>query len=538
MIFESVDDVVKVLKGLKATPKYIENSRKESKELKALISGKDFVKELISKIEHIEGEKRAEARKKYSRSIKDFFERLLRPIDNIYSATGGSRRVELKGDNMELVFKQLSNIKGGVTLHKWVEDHWMNVYHNDPGGLVFLEYEVVEERAVSYPTYKSIDVIRHYEPKGQKIEYVVFEPKTGKDGEQIWRVVDDLMNYVIIEKGDSYSVLEDFTFEHPFGECPGVINSNIVDILDPYELRKSPVDTIVGVSKEYARDQSVKTIYKFLHGVPIQWRYVTQCRTCHGTGKDGSGNCQKCDGKGFYESKDVTDLVNIPTPKKDEQIVTPDIAGFISPDLETWESYTEELEYLEKICFNTHWGTHVETGKNETATGRFIDIQPVINRLNKYADVSQWVEKTLAEWMVNGLITSKSKEERVIEINYGRRYIIEGPDVILERYEKAKEKGDNTTILDRLFNEYLTSKYKNDPKWLHLNLKKADVEPYLHYTPEQVSTIFGPQEAQKKILFEEFWKPLDMEAVVNTDTEKLKTQFSEWVKGLINQNSE
>lgn len=525
--------IIDLLKVNQTLSSYTKRSREESEELKALVKGKRFTELLISKIEQIEGEKRAIARKKYSRSITDFFERLLRLIDNVYHSNGGSKYYDIKGKDNEVVLSHISKVRDGMTLQRWLETYWVDVYHCDPAGVIFLEYKKEDDRAKSYPTYKSINTIRDYKPKGQKVDYILFEPINAlderKNDYKIWRLVDDVKDYQIIQRGDQFMIDEENTTEHPFGQCPAIINSNIIDILDKDYLRKSPIDPIVELCKEYARDQSIKTIFKFLHGIPIHWRYVTTCRSCHGTKKDGNNICKTCDGKGFYESKDVTDMVNIPTPKKDDQIITPDISGYISPDLDTWTKYNEELKALETVAFKTHWGTHIQSGENETATGRFIDVQPVMNRLNKYADVSENIEKNLTEWIVNGLLPSKDKNKAVYNVNYGRRYIIEGADVILDRYEKAKEKGDNTVILDRLFNEYLNSKYKNDPKWLIINLKKANIEPYIHYTIEQVNEIFGNESAQKKGLFDEFWRSKTPEYLENTKEETILNEFQTWL---------
>jgi hypothetical protein len=94
-------------------------------------------------------------------------------------------------------------------------------------------------------------------------------------------------------------------------------------------------------------------------------------------------------------------------------------------------------------------------------------------------------------------------------ISYGRRYIIESPDTILKRYEEARKAGDNSVILDRLFEEFLTAKYSNDPVWLRVELTKFRVQPYPHQSLEQVNTIFGRLEASKVVIFTDFWEQAD-----------------------------
>ena len=73
-------------------------ARKQHKELLALIDGKGFDNELIKTIEHIESSEKAAARKKYSRDIRDVFERLKLPISNVFTSTGGMRKFNFKSE--------------------------------------------------------------------------------------------------------------------------------------------------------------------------------------------------------------------------------------------------------------------------------------------------------------------------------------------------------------------------------------------------------------------------------------------------------
>jgi len=96
----------------------------------------------------------------------------------------------------------------------------------------------------------------------------------------------------------------------------------------------------------------------------------------------------------------------------------------------------------------------------------------------------------------------------------------------LDKYSKAREAGDNVTILDRLFNEYLTSKYKTDPQTLQKSLLKAEVEPFLHYTIEQVLAIYGQKAAQEKGLFRDWWEQITIEG---KDAVALKKDYRSWL---------
>ena len=474
---------IEIIKQNKSVHPKLQELRENSKELYALIEGDDFVDELISRIEGIEGEKKAEARKKYSRDIQDFFERLFQPIDNIAYATGGNKVYKIEDEDVKKDFlKTINNIKDSNTLQHWVMNVAIKLSHVDPNGIMFMEY-TTEPRKEVYPTYKSINDIRKYKKRGQLVEWLLFEPYDVESEEegtwQYWRIVDDINDRTFRQKGEVIELVSDLSFEHPFGEVPALINSNLVKVGADYRI--SPITPILGMSREFARDQSIKTIYKFLQGFPISWRYVMECEDCKGTGKAESSSCGKCDGRGYLNKGDVTALA----------------------------------------------GLEEAIGGRKTTTEVIFNKQPIENRLNKYADYAEFVEWRMSEWVLNFLDNSKDKMDKQIVVKYGRNYVIEPSDTILARYEEAKGKQENDIVLDELFKQYLQATYRTDPIELSINILKSEIEPYLHQTTKDVADIFGNIEAQRKVLFGKWWGTLR-----KADLEKgkiaLEQEFNEW----------
>jgi hypothetical protein len=523
MVFKTEEQLFGYIRANQSLPKWVNDARVYHKRLLALIDGEGFNELLIKEIEHIEGSQKAIARKKYARSIKDFYERLLRLTDNIYSSTGGVKRYEnLTDSQTEELQEHLANVKGGKTLEAWLETIWLTVYHQDPNGIIFLEYNA-ELEILPQPSYKSINTIRNYISNGQTLEVLLFEPKDLDEGVKQWYVIDDFKFYTVNQSNESFTIVEDQTFEHNFGIVPAVVNSDIEHIGN--HKRLSPVDKVVELSEEYGRDLSVKTIYKFQQGFPKHWRYASLCPTCHGTGKDGDNQtCGSCNGTGELLKGDVTNEDRLTIPEEGESIIAPG-SGFVSPDLAYLSDTRIELKELEDTATFTHWGAVVNTEAVATATEIVINTQPVTMRLNKYADVAQNVETLLTEMIANNMFLDKAKDLKVSSISYGRNYIIESINAVLERYERAKEQGDNTTILDRLYQEYLLSKYKSDNVGLQVSITKSKVEPYNHFTVEQIKENVSDKEAQRKVMFNEWWKTIT-NFDKNSDT--LKTEFNTW----------
>ncbi len=163
------DQALEVLKQSQKVPAFIIKSREESKELFALIEGDQFKEELIKRVEYVEGQMKAEARKKYSRNITPFYEKLLRPTDNVYSATGFSKFYNIEDEKKkEDLMRTISRIRSGKSLQEWLRTNWMPLYHTDPNGVVFMEYES-GDNPKCWPTYKNIEFIRNYVPRGQMV---------------------------------------------------------------------------------------------------------------------------------------------------------------------------------------------------------------------------------------------------------------------------------------------------------------------------------------------------------------------------------
>jgi len=532
--------VLAELEKHQTTQKWVMDARERSATLKALVNGENFSELLIQEIEKIESKDRSIARRKYAKDIRDLFARVNKKRENVFQSSGGSEEIKnISEKQKEDFLKILSSFKGGKSLFKYLSEYFFQQLDIDPNGLIFIEYRT-EQNVLKeiYPTYKSINDIRHYDANGQKCEYVVFEPKKKIENGQYfveWRIVDSTTDWTIKQVGTTFVVDIEKTFTHPFGEVPAVILSDYIEI--GKRDRLNTLTTVQELAKDYARDKSILTIYKFQNGFPKHWQYVTQCRSCHGTGKTGQqGKCDTCNGTGILNKKDVTDQISLATPKEGDPVIAPNIAGFIQPDLATWKQYKEDLRDFERQIDDTLWGTETmqqSKNNNETATGKFIDVQPVTNELNTLTDKVEWVHNTLANWVANALIPTKKKDEKVFHKSYGRRFIIESPDVILEKYEKARVDGSGITILDKLMQEFVLSKYKTDPLMQEKMLKKAMVEPYIHFDITTVNAIFGKVEAYKKAVFNDFWEQADEQKTV----EELKKDFDTFAKEMMLKNN-
>ena len=231
-----LDDLqaIEYIKANKKPSYEIEKARDTHRELLALVEGDNFTEELINEIEQIESEEKKIARKKYSRNIKDMFERLFLPINNVFNATGGSKRYDITSDVLKQRYlKLITSIQNGKSIQKYIEETLINLLFIDPNGVVMLEYS--GEDWIK-PSYKSINSIRAYEYEGQSIEVLLFEPMQTDEGE-LYRIVDSLNDRTFLVKGENYTLIEDSSFQHPFNEVPALIISNIEKVNEEIKVK-------------------------------------------------------------------------------------------------------------------------------------------------------------------------------------------------------------------------------------------------------------------------------------------------------------
>lgn len=524
------NSAVELIRAVRNIPPWVYKAREEAKELRALVDGTNFSTLLIHHIEKIESKDRAAARKKYVKDVRSLFKRVLSNRSNVFESDGGSEEIDISSETIRKDFiYHMNHFKGGKSVKHYLSSVYLQLWDKDPNGVLFLEYRTGDEQNI-YPTYKSIDDVRFYAASGQSIEVIVFEPKKLPAGQLEWRVVDKNRDFRIIETSDVFVENMELSFDHPFGTVPGVVISPEKCIGS--EKRVSAIDPIIEDAKDYCQLKSVRTIYRYQKGAPIHWRVKSENRANAGMNRTGNGEKQSNDLQGATDSQDVTDIVKVPPPMMDQPNYLPNIAGYISPDLEFLKYMDESLDSAERSMVDTFWGTTNATieGIEKTATQTNVDVQPITNVLDTIATTVEWVHNFFGNMVANFVYPTKTKEEKVFHISYGRRFIIESPDVVLQRYQEALSAGCPSTVLDKMLEEWIVSKYKTDPYMQEFLLKKFTLEPYPHWDINTVFTIFGAKEALTKAAFESFWRlKADPKLTVDQLQEQLNTYTNEYI---------
>lgn len=483
----------------------------------------------IEKINQFEPQDQIAIRKKYAVSNKDLFSRILRPIDKVFAAKGGSTYYNLPDSKADQLKDYCANVAYGYSVRKWLQVFWMPAIAYDPMGLIFME---INQDGQVYPTYKSVGDVFDYKPNGRKLEYVIFnkdqridrivaENKGTKD--RLYRVVDDVSDRIVEVNQNAIREIEGETYLNYFLQVPAMIISDIYDPVKGFYV--SNIDEVIEKADQFLLQGSVKNIFKNYFGFPQFWTYQSACPECRGTKILNGSECTFCRGTGLKQRTDPSETIYLPVPQgRDEPILAPNVGGFITPDIDGWDKMDAELKLLENCMYQTLWGTHQleDDAKNQTATGKFIDVQPVNDRLNAYSESAEVVETFIVNMIGNIMFQSGYKGA---SITYGKRYLIETPDELWTKYENARKNGAPTSAMDNLYNDYLQARYSANALELEKYVKLARVEPYKHLSINDLNA--APTEVKMKKVWYADWilTKADPEVIL-TPVEKLQEEFA------------
>lgn len=533
--FEQIKEVI--LQPDKNQLKLIADGVKYSKEMRRHINGHD-IDGIITLIDGKELKKEYDIRKKVTKSNKDISARLSRPIDKVWSAKGGSVYYNLSEAEEKMAIMLSNNISNGYSIQKWLEMFWLPHMLDDPFGIMLMEMlpenEAIkakqENRAFIYPTYKSINTIYNYKPKGNLFDYIVF---TVDDAEKlangidkdlkVFRIIDDAFDYLVSVKDQSVNILNGgLSIPNWFGMVPAIRNS---DLISPENENAaiSFFDPIIELYNNFFLKESIKSIVELRHGFPKYAEFADDCPHCKATGKRGGEDCKLCAGTGKVVMTNVNQVKALSWPTKDDVAVMPSNAGgYIEPSETFHKIATTGLIDLENQMITTIWGKqgNVKTqgtsinqqGKTETATEVMSDIKPEADRLHIISAMAEKRHKFILDFVVK-LQLSKSSFTGA-SVNYGRRYMLEGPDAIWDKYSKARKDGAPQNVLDDLLNEFFEAKFMTDPVGLAVAKKLMYVEPFVHITAQQVKGLDVDETDYKMKLYFSDWLSLKTDAEI------------------------
>ncbi len=554
-------------------------ARKKARHRNMHVTGRGLIR-YLEELDSYETSAQKTLREKLAKGNRSNFSFILRPTDKIFTAKGGAINYNLPQNQISSLKDNISNIADGLDIKKYLKKKVRKEYIIDPNGVLFVDID--EDGEVETHVVPTEEIL-WYKAKGNRIEAIIFEfyekeddrrlyinalqgekfedyrvgyPKGHSLEKKYYRVIDDVSDRIFVKEKktvhgetliDNVHEQENSSISNYFGFVPGII---LGDEQDPNTgLFESIIEDLLDDADVLLRRMSVMTVHELSHLYPRYWAYAQACTKCEGEGLiKGSAKpdtdpveynadvvCSSCGGTGNKQRTNPSDEVVVPVPQDGDPILQK-LMGFESPDLETAKFFEEVIKGQREEMFRAMWGTTYEIGgKRETATGRFLDAQPVNDRLGDMSYTFAKMHKFLLDCYGIVILRNKNYESSV---TYGRRYVFEGPDDILEKYkEVTRENVSDLTKMD-LQGRYIEAEYQDDPIELVKRKKLSKIEPFPTLSCEKVMamTDIPVQERLKKLYFGEWSNTLlDEELIFGTEVQ-LREKLINYIKSKTLQN--
>lgn len=540
----SKDEVEKLI--FKGVSDELKKAVKLAKEMNMHVTG-EGAKEYLEGLDEYENNNQKILREKIMKSNKSVFSFILRPLDKVFSAKGGSINYNLPEQSIEKVKDAVSEVADGLNIKRYLKKVVLKKYVIDPNGILFVDLDENGKLNTSFVDSKKI---LWYKNHGNKVEAIIFNGEERVDDDKIkrvyYRVIDEQLDRIFVKepspdttKTEQIREVVGDRLTNYFGYVPAMV---VGDVKNPNEnLFDSFISDINEEAKDLLHDVSINKIHKISQGFAKYWQRPEACTKCHGEGtikyEETAGsnvwieeNCNSCGGAGYKQKVSPSDVMIVPVAEKDEVDPAPNVAGYVNPSIEIWKKYDENIRDTRNYLYQVLWGTTFEQGgRNETATGRFIDTQPVQDRLR---DVSHTFS-LMHQFIINcyGSITL-NKPKYTSFVSYGTRYAIETPDEILKVLMEASREKVSDLILQDMRAKYFFAEYQNDELELAKKQKLARIEPFPNMTiPEVIATeLLQDDEKLMKIYFIAWQSTLTDADIVLKDEERLKDELKLYIK--------
>jgi len=493
-------------------------SRKKARKVNMHITGKGVI-DYLEQLDDYETYAQKLLREKLVKSNRSLFSFILRPTDKIFTAKGGNITYNLPQEQINFLKSNINDVADGLDIKKYLKKVVKKHYVIDPNGVLFIDIDsdgMLETHVVTS------NEIMWYENKGNVVKAIIFEPfkkKIRREDEKFfeavsperlkkerdkkyYRVIDGETDRIFVNDGGNIS--EDFNsrLDNFFGFVPALV---LGDEKNPNEdVFETIIADVIEDADSLLRLVSTSNVHDLAHLYPRYWEYATECNRCKGEGeihtiKDGeivkSEVCPSCGGTGYAHRTNPSDAKILQQPQDGEPTIAPNVAGFVSPDLMTAKFYQDKMDIDRNRMFQSMWGTtYQQGGKRETATGRFLDAQPVQDRLRDISDTFAKMHKFMLDCYAKVLLRDPNYESFV---SYGTRYILESPDDILKKYTESTKFDISETVLLDLRKQYFDAEYQSDIFELTKNIKLANIEPFPTMKSKDVMSIDGLPEIDK-----------------------------------------
>lgn len=332
------------------------------------------------------------------------------------------------------------------------------------------------------------------------IQWLMFK----QDGNRL-AVFDD-ESYRVFELNSKNEIVAEISNNpHQLGYCPASFfwSTSIYESMP--SVKKSPLTKQLSNLDWYLFFSVSKRVLDLYAPYPIYSSYAADCDFkneeagyhCDGgflrhdngdyiVNRDGSlHNCPVCAEKRLVG---VGSFVEVPVPQSSDDVDLRNPVNITTVDIDSLKFNVDECNRLRGDIYSSVVGRGGEQKSNAAinemqVTSNFESKNAVLNSLKVNFERAQlFVDETICKLRYGGGFISAS-------INWGTEFYIYTIEDLYASYKMAKENGASEAELDALGDKILETEYKNNPLQLQRMLILKHLEPYRHYTRNELITL-------------------------------------------------
>lgn len=370
----------------------------------------------------------------------------------------------------------------------------------------------------------SYNTINEY---SSQMDFIIFKQKNDRIA-----VIDNERYRMFEFKNDSLG-LELINNPHDLKYCPARFFWDTPIKLDEYDIKQSPLSDQLTRLDDYLFNNLSRKHLKLYASYPIYSGYRQECNFSDET----TGNY--CDGghmknnKGYYLFKDnelvvcpkctikkisgAGSFIEVPVPTEGQ----PDLQNpvkMLGADVDTLiynrdEDINEKNSIIYSVVGNDEDVVTREAVNELQIDATYQSANQILNDIKKgFEDAQTWANETECRLRYgNNYFVSAN-------INYGTEFYTLSVDTLRNRYKQAKDNGASEAELDALSSQILETEYRHNPIQLQRMLILQELEPYRHYSRDEILTLsdkglINNEDLQIKLNFNNFVKRFERENI-------------------------
>lgn len=346
------------------------------------------------------------------------------------------------------------------------------------------------------------------------LEWIIFNADNDKVA-----VFDDEFYRVFNKDEDGVISTLESESPHDLGFCPArTFWTKSINKRQPF-IKESPITTFLGELDWFLFSLVSERHLALYANYPIYWSFAQDCDFSSGEGETEASceggflrgytgdylirggrvaQCPVCSNKRLNGAGSILEVD--PPGDENNNANLRDPIGLVKTDVDSLKHNIDRVAQLEQDIYRGATGYISEPNNNQAINEKqvmaaFEGRSEVLNILKvQFEKAQKWVDETICKLRYGDTFVS-------VSVSYGTEFYLYSPETLLEWYIASKKDDVDDIILDTIHDQYLQTKYRNNPEQLYRSTVLVNLDPFRHLSKIEVSEM----QAAGQVEFKEYF---------------------------------